>query len=964
MHRKRPCFRKYLLVFFLVVTSGIFTDLLASHIRAAEIFVERVSGRRYKFTLIGIRDSEDGLVDFGLGVFSFGDNIGRITNLRNDPRDEAGNLVDIDRTTRDLGGGIEVNTFVFEYTYASVQPRITVSYTENFRNDFILNLGAPPDGNGSDEIPFHVETQFSIDPAVGVNNSPRMGNLPIDKGGQYVTFFHNPAAFDPDPGDSISFRLAVPKRSLVNPDGALPGIEIDSYRDPNTVEFYEEFAIGNEARDGEPTFEIDPVTGLLTWDAPDKPGEYNVAFIVDEWKKIGGEFVRVGFVTRDMQIVIEPTENERPEVIVPDPICVVAGTLIEEIFVGSDPDGHDILIEAFGEPFAIAPTATVSPEEFRSQPSTAQFSWQTDCRLVRERPYEVVVKITDRPPLGPALVNFATWEITVVAPAPDGLQADIADTRSIDLSWNDYDCGNADSIEIWRRVDSFNFEPDECETGMPAFAGYELIELVDVQAIAYQDDDNGDGLSAGATYCYRLVARFPEPGGGFSIVSEEVCDSIPAVRPVITHVDVNATNQSEGEVIIRWETPFDLDPIVAPLPYEYEVLRIDPQGEVLSLLRTLDQQFVDTGLNTQEQSYSYRIVARDNNGVLLDTSSMASSVWLEPTPELNAITLRWMADVPWSNFSQRFPYHYIYRDNTSDDAKELVLIDSVSVSSAGLQYVDDGRFNGEPLSDDTEYCYYIVTQGTYGNPGIDEPLLNRSQVVCSQPNDVIAPCEPLPFTFDPAFDCEAVVRDQPCDFNEFTNHLLWEADSSTGCQDDIVGYNVYFSNTGEEGSFEVIATVAETEFYHRGLSSFKGCYKISSLDRSGNESELTEADCRDNCPNYELPNAFSPNNDGQNDTFTPFYSSPSNPIFNFDNNRCPRFVQRVVFQVVDRTGNQLFLYDSRENEGSTLINWKGVTSTGTELPAGTYYYYAEVTYDVLNPEKKTENLKGWVQLFR
>ena len=964
MNENRSHLRKYFLLFFLLLVSGVFTEVLASHIRAAEIIVDRLGNRRYRFTLIGIRDSEDGRVDFGLGTFRFGDNIGLIRNLRNDPRDEVGNPVEVQHTLDELGNGIEVNTFVFEYTYASVQPRITVSYEEDFRNDFILNLGAPGDGNGSDEIPFYVETQFSIDPSVGPNSSPRMGNLPIDEGGQFIKFFHNPAAFDPDPGDSISFRLVVPKRSVVLPDGGVAGIEIETYRSPASEEFYDNFPTGNEAQNDEPTLVLDPVTGLLTWDAPDKPGDYNVAFIVEEWKKIGGQFVKIGFVTRDMQIIIEPTDNEPPELVVPDPICVEAGTLIEDLFVGTDPDGHDVLIEAFGEPFSIAPTAQLVPGEFRSSPAAARFSWQTDCSLVRERPYEVVVKITDRPPLGPALVDFATWEITIVAPEPEGLSADVADSRTIDLSWDRYDCGNADSIQVWRRVDSFDFEPDECETGIPAAAGYELVDLVRASDTTYRDNDNGNGLSAGATYCYRLVATFPQPGGGLSIVSEEICDSIPAVRPVITHVDVETTDDTDGEIIVRWETPFDLDPAIAPAPYEYEVLRIAPGGGITSLTRTSDQIYTDSGLNTRDESYRYRIVLRDGNGILQDTSAMASSVWLQPTPGISAITLTWSADVPWSNQSQRFPYHYIYRDNVSGDAGELVLIDSVQVTTSNQRYVDDGSFNNVPLDDNIEYCYFIVTQGTYGNPDIEEPLRNRSQIACSQPNDIIAPCTPVAFTFDPEFDCEAVTRDQPCGFSDFTNHLLWEQDSDPECQDDIVSYNIYFSRTGAEDAFELVANVAGTEFFHRNLSSFKGCYKIASVDRSGNESALTEAFCRDNCPNYELPNTFSPNNDGQNDVFTPFFESSASPIANFDNNRCPRFVERVVFQVVDRTGNELFYYDSNENENNILINWAGVTTNGVELPTGTYFYNAEVTYDVLNPDNRNERFKGWIQLFR
>ena len=176
MDKDKLYLKRYFLTFFLIISSGLFTELWASHIRAAEITVERLGTRRYRFTLTGIRDSQDGLVDFGLGTFRFGDGIGFITNLRNDPRDEAGNPVAVTSQIEELGNGIELNVFVMEYTYASIQPVVLVSYEEDFRNAGILNI------ENSGMTPFYGETQFSIDPAVGPNNSPRMSVLPIDRG--------------------------------------------------------------------------------------------------------------------------------------------------------------------------------------------------------------------------------------------------------------------------------------------------------------------------------------------------------------------------------------------------------------------------------------------------------------------------------------------------------------------------------------------------------------------------------------------------------------------------------------------------------------------------------------------------------------------------------------------------------------------------------------------------------------
>lgn len=942
------------LIFAFSLVSG---DLWATHIRAAEITIERIStsSLTYRFTVTAIRDSGGGQVPFGLGDLSFGD--GRIIeNIKNtfDTRavDQNGDLIvksfDIDR----IGDDLELNVFVVEHTYPSASPSYLIGYREENRNEGILNIA------NSVNTSFYVESQLRIDPIFGINNSPVMTVLPIDKGGQFVAFFHNAGAFDPD-GDSLSYVLTVPKQA--------EGADVGGYRDPNNPAFYGDFSNGNEDRDGEAVFSLDPITGTLTWDAPDEPGEYNVAFRIEEWRQIEGQWFKLGFVTRDMQIIIERTDNNRPELIVPDDICVEAGQVVEAVFQGSDEDGHDILIEAFGGPFEVSPRAMITPDDFQRQPATSDFFWQTTCGNVRERPYEVIVKISDNPPFGPTLVDFATWQITVVGPAPTGLETSQVNSEEINLTWDSYSCTQADTLEVWRRVDSFEFEVDECQVGMPAFAGYQLIDLVGARDVSYRDDNGGRGLAAGAKYCYRLVARFPSPRGGLSYVSQEACDSIEAVRPIITNVDVDRTGEDDGEIIVKWIPPFDLDVNVVPEPYEYEIFRIQGNNPPVSIGVTGSTTITDTGLNTRNELYSYEILMRDANGVAIDTSATASAVRLNLVPLFQSIELEWDAEVPWSNRSQEYPYHYIYRDHVNTNEAELALIDSVQVNNSGFFYLDDGRFNNTTLDDKVEYCYFVTTQGVYGNLDIEEPLINRSQILCAQPNDIIPPCTPLSFVFDPEFLCEELIKDKPCGFTDFTNHLIWERDENEACDDDIKSFNIYFSQDGgmEDEDFELIASVVDTEFFHENLSSLKGCYRISSVDRSGNESPFSPIICNDNCPNYELPNTFSPNGDGQNDFFTPFFETSANPIDGFDRDQCPRFVQRVVFTVFDRTGNELFRYDSEEDlENNILINWDGTTFNGTTLPTGTYFYSADVTFDVLNPNDRNQQMKGWVQLFR
>ena len=492
----------------------------------------------------------------------------------------------------------------------------------------------------------------------------------------------------------------------------------------------------------------------------------------------------------------------------------------------------------------------------------------------------------------------------------------------------------------------------------------ELINTVPVGQTDYLDDNNGEGLAPGAQYCYRLVAEFAQPTGGESIASEESCSIMLADAPVVTNVDVQSTSETEGRVLVRWMEPFEIDQAMFPPPYRYDVFRSEGfsgnANRVLVSERLTDTVFVDTGLNTLTDVYNYRILLYDVNDQLVDSSAVASTVRLEPTPLVEAIELTWSAEVPWTNNSQDFPAHFVFRSVGSDDPANFVQIGAVDVNTNGFVFLDDGTSTGEPLDDETTYCYFVTTQGSYGNPAIPTPLLNNSQIGCTQPNDEVPPCTPVGFTIDEAFGCEQFLVNQSCQFSDYQNRLIWENDDNEVCEDDIRTYNIYFSETGEE-PFELIANVTDREFVHTGIASYKGCYRISAVDRSGNESGLSEILCNDNCPFYELPNVFTPNGDGSNDTFVPYADSQG---LNFDRSLCPRFVESVDFRLYDRLGNELYTYSSGGPENTIFIEWEGQNSSGSQLPSGVYYYVADVKFDVLDSANAEQELRGWVHLLR
>ena len=948
-------------IFFLSLFSLAVFSAKATHIRAGEVIAERISALTYKFTFFGYRD-QDGVL-FGQGQFSFGD--GEIFG------DDQNEQIPWSPNIVNLGNGVERWEFSLTHTYQAPNNYL-VSYTEDFRNADIQNI------TGSINTSFYVETLVVID-ALIPNSTPFFTVPPIDQGVVGFVFEHNPGAFDPD-GDSLSYFFTTPKKAQSN--------VVDGFRSLIDPSFYDgNFSTGNQAGDARPTLTLDSINGTMVWDSPGGAGipplenrEYNVAFVVEEWRQINGEWFKLGFVTRDMQIIIWNFENDPPEIEVPPDTCVIAGETISTVISSSDPDGDPVKLEAFGGPFEVnAPTATFlpSPPDFQPSPASLFFEWTTACGQVRARPYEVQLKATDNPtipmvPDAPGTANFETWRITVVGPQPTGLTANGTTGRAVALSWDDYSCPNADFMEIWRRVGEFEIDPN-CNPGIPENSGFELVDVLDIDSTSYIDDNSGIGLSPGSKYCYRLVATFPGPTGGLSIASDEACDSLRINVPLITNVDIASTSETTGQIDLRWTPPYEIDITQFPPNYSYSVLRTEgagPSGTFEQIATSQADTFlIDTGLNTEDIVYAYKIVLHDNTGIAIDTSAVASSIRLEPTPQVGTIRLDWSGNTPWSLSTQEFPYHFIYRDNVDNsDLSAIQLIDSVEVTMDGLTYLDNGRFNGVNLDEEIEYCYWVSTQGSYGNALIPAPLINNSQIICAQPNDTIPPCTPVAIVFDTSapFSCEINSNDQSCDFNDYQNRLSWEPDGELACGDDIQKYRVYFSRSGEEDTFLLLEETQNLFFIHDGLSSYAGCYIITAVDRSGNESQFSEMFCNDNCPQFLLPNVFTPNGDGVNDLFRPFYSGSriGRVIDGFSNTNCPRFVRALDFRVFNRAGSAVFEYISADNENDFLINWDGTSTGGKQLPSGAYFYSAEVTFERLNPDDAVEVYSGWVQIIR
>ena len=920
----------------------------ATHLRAGEIVAVRAncSSLTFEITVTVYIDMETGVQFGGPGEFlRFGD----------------GSRIEVPLTETiprpDLGINMGIASFQISHTYGGPGPYY-ITYEEANRNANILNI------QNSVETRFFLITSINIDPFLGCSSTPQLLVPPIDKSCTGAAWLHNPGAFDPD-GDSLSYELVTPKGDK--------GLDVFNYRNPNAREFYDRIGLtyntASENGKNPPSFSIDPISGTISWDAPGAPGEYNIAFIIKEWRKIADVWILLGFVTRDMQIIVEDCMNQRPRLDVPPDICVEAGEKIEVEVKAFDPDNHEIKIEVFSQAFSVNPSPPdylPSPAVFQSSPGKLLFTWQTVCEHVKDQAYQVVFKVTDKPLVGPALVDFETWNIRVVGPAPKWVSATANVTnRSADLAWEPYVCSNAISLQLWRRVDHFDYTSPECITGMPAFLGFTKINEGPISLTTYTDTNNGQGLAVGAVYCYRMVAVFPLPGGGESYVSKDIClPPIKADAPVITHVTVDKTDRTDGTIRVRWRSPFDLDQTQFPKPYSYEVYRAEGFSGKINLAkphpgRISDSVFVDKGINTEELIYNYRIVGYDRNGVQIDTSRAASSVRLEVLSGIKQIELKWAADVPWSIQTQSYPRHLIYRGSEGATEDQLILIDSVNVNEKKMRYLDEGAYQDTPLKENEKYCYRVLTRGAYGNPNIEEPLLNYSQIICTAPGDTVAPCVPIVKTM--AIDCDQFAQNNPCQVRNYSNTLKWLRPVDAACRADSRSYKVY-ATAAAGGTYSLIAENLRDTFYiDSNLASYARCYKVSAIDQSGNESELSEEFCFDNCPYYELPNVFTPEGDGCNDLFSAWGYNENNPCGQQDKTKCARFVKKVEFVVYNRWGKEVYQYTSAK-EKSIYINWDGRDNAGHLLNGGVYYYKATVFFTTSNPANEVKTIKSWVHL--
>lgn len=860
--------------------------LQATHNRAGDIRYTHVSGFTYRVEVITFT-KESAPADRPYLKIKWGDEA---------PGTPDNELDSLQRSIEDPTAGIDVkrNVYIGFHTYSG-PGSFTIVVEDPNRNFGVNNIPA-----SIDQI-FCISSTIIISPFTGHNNSVQLQRFPIQDACINQIWSHNPGAFDPD-GDDLVYSL-VPCMG----DDCVPllGWQLPSDWTSETTD----------------SFIIDPQTGTISWDRPLYSGEYNIAIQVDEYRN--GQLV--GRVIRDMQITVV-TCNNQPPVIDPIPdYCITAGQFLEFYVHATDPDNHAITLSAVGGPMS----SVVHPATF--QPNIGRFTWAPQCEEIRNAPYQMLFEATDNGYI--PLTDPETTNIRVVAPRVENPVAE-ASGNTIQLSWEANTCATVLSAyeqeqikyKVYRRNNEYGFEPDNCELGVPAYTGYTFIgETTGVNHTSYTDDN----VFFGGVFCYMVVTCWPD--GAESYASEEFCDTIRKDVPVLTHVTVDITNETEGQNTVCWSPPTELDTLTFPGPYQYKLFyagglnhpsTLVYESGISPYLIWADTCFTHTGINTMQDNSNYIIQMHNGDG-LIGQSRASSSVFLSAEGNDNEITLNFQFDVTWTNAE-----YEVYRKN--DDTGLFDLAGTTDVRT----YTDTGLVNNQT------YCYKVKSIGSYHSEGIADPLLNWSQELCAVPYDRRPPCPPTLAITD---DCQQI-----------SVEMTWN-NPNHSCADDVTAYAVYYAPHPDE-PMQVIHTIstAEDTTYRFPAENFNfsiaGCYAVTALDSLNpwpdgsvvqNESVFSNILCIDNCPLYFLPNVFTPNGDGKNDLFEPF------PY---------RYVESIDLKVYNRYGTLVF--ESTDPD----ILWDGKDMNSGQPCHDGAYYYTIVVNSIRLSGNETSAFSGNIQL--
>ena len=817
-------------------------------------------------------------------------------------------------------GGMKVNTYVGTYTFDGPSQYIFGMVDPNLDGN-VNNIG---DGSGSSaNVAFALVDSLNI-PGGYNNNSPLVTNPPIDNACRGYQFCYNPAMKDPD-NDSLSYSL------------------IHFVTGDTTGNFY-------NAQASIPSgMTVNPVTGELCWNIPSSAalGEYDIDMLIKEYRRSSdGSFFEIGSMIFAIQIYVDPCIAPTIKFsIPPQKYCLIAdSTSIAQTISASENPAASMTITATGTPISNFGASFING----ATSASATLHWNPTCDAVNLNPYYITVQANDNAiPLPNA--SYMTIPVQVVAKPVENLIAQVSGA-DVQLNWSAPSGCSTQNVNpiisylVYRINNCGSFIPNACQTGVPASSGYVLIGSV--TTTSFYDNNKGLGLPPGTTYSYIVVAKFAD--GSLSMASpptKYTCITLRLGIPLLTNVNVDTTDTKSGSLFIRWHRPITLPSNFDTLdtlhgtpyknrgPYHFVLQRIQnagatttvtsgtytaiytsPQRQYFGQLITIaDTTYIDTLVNTQNNQFLYKVLFyADTN--YIGSSAPASSIFASGAGHDKKAILTWTSTTPWKD-----TLYYIYQENYAHNG--YILVDSTHHTTDTIKNLTN-KYN---------YCFKIRSVGSYENINIASPLYNFSEKICVTPIDDSPPCAPK---LNIVGDC-----------NTSTNKLTWNNPDHTCNIDDVAKYYIYFTPRQDStlNLIDSVLSATDTTYTTPGLNSIAGCYIIVAVDSVGNRSPLNNESCTDNCPEYELPNIFTPNGDGVNDLYIPIKN---------------KYVRSVDFTLYNRWGEIVY-----ENTNPAL-GWDGKSKQMKQPVSDGVYFYTCTVYEIHYYGIQEIKLKGFVQVIK
>ena len=458
----------------------------ASHNRSGEILYKRiapysnVSGPVYTYsiTIIKYTDTGVGIADRCVDTIFPGDGTKLVAPRINGLTScSCGSL-----NSTAIGCGeiiFSVQGYQVKKNIYSIVHTYSVSGTYLIRSSDLYRTSGSSSIPNSGTVDFYIESKIVIDPlqSYEMNSSPVLSNPPVDMGIVGACYYHNPCAYDAD-GDSLSFETGPCLRF----SGPITGY---SYPGPGS-------------------FSIDGVTGLLTWCSPQSQGEFNVVILVKEWRKktCTGIYEMIGYVSRDLQILIGTGTTFTLSAPSLTDGCVVAGSNFSKTFSANTPS--NVTVSVYGSASTGQSPASITPSTGLAS-GTFTFSWLPPCDMAQQKSNRVHL-VYSQPGTTSNLRLYRQFNVNVMPPSPNVFSV-TKDTGKVLLKWHQPPgCGgNLVGYNIYRKAGSNTWSPVPCQYGVPSVSGFSLIGNV-TPADSSFTDNNLSGLFNGSTCNYLVTS--------------------------------------------------------------------------------------------------------------------------------------------------------------------------------------------------------------------------------------------------------------------------------------------------------------------------------------------------------------------------------------------------------------------------------------------------------------------------